>query len=101
MQRSSQFIRVQFQGVIHATLQLGDPRLIDVVAHRGLVPAKGHGQRQPNVAEPDDPDARGHRGGNGVRHRAAPHRGTGPAIRRGIIREYVMRYGAGRQVVQD
>ncbi|MNV42817.1 hypothetical protein D3C71_1345130 [compost metagenome] len=101
MRRSSQFIRVQFQGVIHPTLQLGHPRMIDVVSQRGLVPAEGHCQRQPNVAKPDDPDARGHRRGDGVRHRTAPHRGTGPAIRRGIIRGYVMRYGAGRQVVQD
>ena len=89
-----------FQRVVQATLQLGDPRAIDVVAHRGLLPAEGHRQRQPDLAEPDDADARRSHGGNGLGHRSAPHRGTGPASRRGVIRGYVMRYGAGIQVMQ-
>ncbi len=100
MHSGSELIGLQFQRVIQATLQLGDPRGIDVVAYRGLLPAEGHRQRQPDIAEPDDADARRGRGGNGLGHRSAPHRGTGPASRRGVIRGYVMRYGAGIQVMQ-
>lgn len=46
-------VRLHFQGVVMPTLELLDPRVVDVEPECWLTGAERNGQRQPDVAKPD------------------------------------------------
>jgi len=58
MHARSQFRVVQFQGVVMAGLQLGDPRRVDVITQHIQRLAKLNRQRQAYIAQPDDHNPR-------------------------------------------
>jgi len=62
MHARSQFRVVQFQGVVMAGLQLGDPRRVDVITQHIQRLAKLNRQRQAYIAQPDDRNPRLSRG---------------------------------------